>query len=302
MGNVSLMFDQIIMMFIIMLAGLFLRKKGVFTDDVIKGMNRTLLMVTNPAMLIMVTQKEYRPDLMEGFAQVIIIGITAMSLCSVIMFALYARGDRQKYRPVAAMLSAMPNAGYMGLPIITAVYGPDGALLLAAYIIAFNLVSWTLSTAMFTGFSVKSLKGLWNPGFVFTIIGTLFYMLRVALPAPLLTTVNTLGAVNTPMSLLLMGARMDALRPKQLINRHLWIPCVIKLIALPAATILACRLTGVSGLAMGVAVISTAMPSAAFCQMFAERYDREITYASTGVSLTTILSMATLPLIMLLIG
>ena len=302
MGNVSLMFDQIIMMFIIAMSGLFLRKKGVLTDEVIKSMNRMLLMVTNPAMLIMVTQKEYRPDLMKGFAQVIIIGLIALSLCCIIMFMIYARGDRQKYRPVAAMLSAMPNAGYMGLPIINAVYGDDGTLLLAAYIIAFNLVSWTLCTTMYTGFNIKSLKGLWNPGFVFTVIGALLYMLRIALPAPLLSTVNTLGAVNTPVSLMLMGARMDTLRPRQLANRHLWIPCAVKLLALPAVTILACRIFGVSGLAMGVAVISTAMPSAAFCQMFAERYDREITYASTGVSLSTMLSMATLPLIMLMIG
>lgn len=302
MGNVSLMIDQIIMMLLIACAGLFLRKIGVFTDGVIKGINKTLLMVATPAMIIMVTQKEYRPEMMAGFAQVILVGLAAMSVCIGIMIAVYGRGDRKRFQPVAAMLSAMPNAGYMGLPVINAVYGDEGTLFVAAYIIAFNVVSWTLCTALFTGFNVKSLKGMLNPGFVATIVGTIFYVTRVELPAPLLSTVTQLGGINTPLSLLLLGARMDTLRPKQLLNIHLAAPCAVKLLVLPAVMLGICRIIGMSELPMGVAVISTAMPAAAFCQMFAERYDKEVAYASTGVSISTILSILTLPLVMLMMG
>ena len=302
MGNVSLMMNQIIMMLIIACAGLFLRKIGVFTDAVIKGINKTLLTIATPAMILMVTQKDYRPDMMKGFAQVILVGLAAMTICIGIMIIAYAKGDRSRYKPVAAMLSAMPNAGYMGLPIIQAVYGDEGTLFVAAYIVAFNVVSWTVCTALFTGFSVKSLKGMINPGFCATIIGTIFYVAQIRLPAPLLSTVNQLGDINTPLSLLLLGARMETLRPKQLLNIHLAIPCAVKLLVLPAVTLVVCRLIGMAELPLGVAVISTAMPAAAFCQMFAERYDREIAYASTGVSISTILSLATLPLVMLMIG
>ncbi len=302
MGNVSLMMNQIIMMLIIACAGLFLRKIGVFTDAVIKGINKTLLTVATPAMIIMVTQKDYRPDMMRGFAQVILVGLAAMSICIGIMVLVYSRGDRSRYKPVVAMLSAMPNAGYMGLPVIQAVYGDEGTLFVAAYIVAFNIVSWTVCTALFTGFSLKALKGMLNPGFIATIVGTVLYVAQVRLPAPLLSTVNQLGGINTPLSLLLLGARMDTLKPKQLLNVHLAVPCAVKLIILPAVTLIVCRLIGMAELPMGVAVISTAMPAAAFCQMFAERYDREITYASTGVSISTILSLVTLPLVMLMIG
>ena len=302
MGNVSLMMNQIVMMLIIAGIGLFLRRAGVFTDGVIKGINRTLLTVATPAMIIMVTQKEYRPDMMKGFAQVIIVGLAAMTVCIGVMLLVYAKGERARYKQVAAMLSAMPNAGYMGLPIIQAVYGDEGTLFVAAYIVAFNVVSWTVCTALFNGFSVKALKGMINPGFAATIVGTVLYVTQVKLPAPLLSTVTQLGGINTPLSLLLLGARMDTLRPKQLMNIHLLIPCAVKLLILPALTLLACRLMGMAELPLGVAVISTAMPAAAFCQMFAERHDREIAYASTGVSISTILSLATLPLVMLMIG
>lgn len=49
----------------------------------------------------------------------------------------------------------------------------------------------------FHGLSLKSLKGLVNPGFLSTIVGVLFYVCKVVLPAPVLATVTQLGNVNT---------------------------------------------------------------------------------------------------------
>lgn len=301
MDSIVPVVNQIIMLFIIALCGLFLRKINVFTDAVIKGVNKTVLTVAWPAMMLMVTQKEYKPELLAGFAQVLIAGVIVMSLGSIIVYLAYSKGKREKLKPVVSMLAAMPNAGYIGLPIISAVYGDEGTLFLAAYIVAFNIVMWTLSTSMFTGFSLKSLKGMLNPGFIFAILGTVLFLTKITLPAPLLSTVNQLGGLNTPLSMLLIGARMDTLRPKQLLNAHLWIPAAIKLLAMPAITLLALRLLGVTGVPLGVTVLSTAMPAAAGCQMLAEKYDREVGFASTGISLSTLLCVVSIPIILLLI-
>ena len=302
MAGIRPVISQIIMLFIIAGLGLFLRRIKLLTDPVIKGINRLVLSVTTPAMVLMVTQKEYRPEMMKGFAQVLIVGIVAMSVGCLGAFALYGSGKRKSYQSVAAMLSGMPNAAYIGLPIINAAYGSEGTLFLAAYIIAFNLVEWTLAVALFEGFQLKALKNVINPGFIATIVGTLLYMLKIALPAPLLSATEQLGAVNTPLSLLLLGARMEQLRPKQLLNLHLWIPCLLRLLVIPLCTLGVCRLIGMDGMAMGIAVLSTGMPAAVASQLFAERYDREVTYASVGVSVSTILCLFSIPLLLLLMG
>ena len=85
-------------------------------------------------------------------------------------------------------------------------------------------------------------------------------------------------------------------------NLHLWIPCVLRLFAFPLLTLGVCRLMGMSGMALGVAVLSTSMPAAAASQMFAEKYDREVAYASVGVSISAILCSVSLPILMLCIG
>lgn len=51
---------------------------------------------------------------------------------------------------------------------------------------------------------------------------------------------------------------------------------------------------------IGILLISTAMPAACFCQMFAEKFDCEVSFGSLGVSLSTILCIATIPLMMLI--
>jgi predicted permease len=302
MSSIAPVMDQIIMLFLIGLCGLFLRRAGIFTDAVIKGVNKLVLVLCWPAMMLMVTQKDCSPELLAGFAQVLIAGVIILSVATIIMYLVYSKGNRKKYRPVAATLCAMPNAGFMGLPIITAVYGDTGALLLAAYIVAFNLVMWTLSVSTFTGFNVKSLKGMLNPGFIFAIIGVALFLLKIRLPSPLLTTVNQLGALNTPLSMLLLGARIDGMKPRELANIHLWIPAAIKLLALPALTLVVCRMAGMSGIPLGVTVLATAMPAASGGQMLAEKNDCEVGYASVGVFLSTLLCIVTIPLVLMMIG
>ena len=300
--SIAPVIDQILMLFIVGLCGLLLRKIGVFTDEVIKGVNKAVLLVAWPAMMLMVTQKQYSPALLTGFVQVLISGIIIMTVAGIIVNLLYLRGNRRRYRPVAAMLATMPNAGFIGLPIINAVYGEEATLYLAAYIVAFNIVMWTLSVSTFTGFSLKSLKGMLNPGFIFAIIGTALFLLKITLPAPLIETVNQLGGLNTPLSMLLLGARIDTLKPRDISNIHLWIPAVIKLLALPASALILCRIAGISGIPMGVIVLASAMPAASGGQMLAEKNDCEIAYASVGVFLSTLLCIVSIPLVLLLIG
>lgn len=302
MQSIAPVMDQIIMLFIIGLCGLFLRKIGIFTDGVIKGVNKMVLTIAWPAMMLMVTQKDYDPEILAGFVQVLVAGIVILSAATVIIYAAYSRGARKKYRPVAAMLAAMPNAGFMGLPIVSAVYGDIGALLLAAYMVAFNIVMWTISISTFSGFSIKSLKGMLNPGFIFAIIGVMLFLLRIRLPGAMLETVNQLGSLNTPLSMLLLGARIDSLKIRDLTNVHLWIPAAVKLLALPIAAFFVCRVVGISGVPLGVIVMATAMPAASGGQMLAEKNDCEVGYASVGVCLSTLLCIASIPAILMIIG
>lgn len=93
---------------------------------------------------------------------------------------------------------------------------------------------------------------------------------------------------------------MDTLTLNSLKNAHLWITCGVKLIVFPLVVTMICHLAGMTGMPIGILLISTAMPAACFCQMFAEKFDCEVSFGSLGVSLSTILCIATIPLMMLI--
>lgn len=293
--------NQIIMLFIIAALGFMLRRMKVFTDPVIKGVNSTVILITWPAMMIMTTQKDYDAEVLKGFFGVFTASLVILSVFILITFFCFSKMKDKGLRPVMTMLAVMPNSGYIGLPIIQAVYGDAGALYLAAYLVGFNLVLWTLCVSICTGFTLKSLKGMLNPGLIAAIVGIALFLLKIKLPSPVLSAVNQLGSLNTPLAMLLLGARMDTLTLKKLLDGPMWITVALKLVVIPILALYVLKALGMPPLALGVAVLATAMPSASACQMLAEKYDLGVDFAARGVLVSTLLCIVTIPLMLTLI-
>lgn len=299
--NILPVVNQIAMLFLIMGVGLLLRKIGVFKDAVIKGMNALLINVTWPALMIVTTQKEYTSETLHNFLFVLAVSIVIMSVGSSVCYFLFRRRNKS-FAPVMALLCAMPNAGFFGIPIIEAMFGDIGLLYLSAYVVGFNITAWTLGVSIYTGFNLKSLKNLLNPGLICAAIGIGLFLLAYRLPTPVYSALSQLAAINTPLSMLILGARMDTLRPRMLIDSRLWIIVLVKLIAMPVLVLFALRLMGVSGMPLVLLTVSTAMPSAAAVQMMTERFGGDTAFSAKATSVSTLCSIATLPLILWIIG
>lgn len=301
MTNIVAVIEQIIMLLCITTVGFYMRRKGVMTDPVIKGVNTLLLRVAWPCMILMTTQKECTSETVTNFLTILVITLVILSIASVAAFLITKKTVPDAPRAVFTILGILPNAGFVGLPIIRAVYGDLGVFYLSAFLVGFNLVVWTICVFFFTGVSIRSLKAALNPGFIAAIVGTVLFLLRIALPTPLASTVTQLGSLTTPLSMLLLGARLPQVSPKIFRSRLLWIANGLKLLVMPLITYGVMRLLQVDPLLIGITVISMAMPSPAVAQLFAEKYGDDVELATTGVSVSTLLCIVTIPLIMLII-
>jgi len=291
---------QLVMLFSIAGVGALLRKKGVVTDPVVKGISDIVTLATNPALLIMVTQHEYTPGTLISFLNVLWIATLAMALMMVVIYAV-CRRQSEKVRPIIAMLAVMPNAGFMGLPILQAVYGDLGALYLAALIVAFNLVIWTVGIALLDRRSF-SFKGMFNPGFIAALLGTAMFLMRVDLPSLVDSPLNALGSLNTPLAMLVLGARMTGFAPKALLDWKNALVSLVKLIGMPLVVLGLARLISLDPVAAGTLALASAMPSAIMSQMLAEQYDRDALFAAQEISFTSLVSIITIPLIVMILG
>ena len=270
MTNVTAVVGQIILLFTITAIVCFLRCRSVMTDPVIKGVN-TLLQVAWPCMILVTTQKSCAGESVSSFLLVMLVTTAVLSVMCLVIRALARHLSAAVPEPVLAVLAVLPNAGFVGMPIIQAVYGNAGTLYLAAFLAGFNLVTWTIGVFLFSGVSVASLRKLINPGFLSAIIGTLLFLLRVSLPAPLLSTVTQLGSLTTPLSMLL-----------------------------PLATFALMRACGMDPALTGITVMAMSMPSASVAQLLAEKHGNDVPLAAAGVSITMLLCIVTMPLVVLL--
>ena len=222
---------QLFMMFAIAGIGVMLRRRGVITDPVIKGLSDIVTLATNPALLVSATQHEYTPRTLEVSCTFLWMGNLYACLRQWSRSKALCRGQ-EATRRVVALVFRRCQAGFMGLPIIQAMYGADGALYLAAMIVAFNLVIWTVGIALIDR-SRFTLRRMFNPGFIASLIGMALFLLNVNLPDFLDAPLDSLAAVNTPLAMRVLGARLKLPDARSLISGNSRFIAAVKLVAMP---------------------------------------------------------------------
>ena len=300
--DISAVVNQIIMMLLIMGIGLILRKAKILNKAAMKGISSIVLKVAMPALLFMLLQKDKdSADRIDFLVMAILVFLVLSGMMLFIFLTAKKRLPPDK-KAVFAALCALPNAGFMGLPIIHAIYGDRGAVYLAAVVVGMNLSIYLTLEYLITGKPPKPSLMAGNAGLIFTLLALMLYMLRLRLPMPLSAMASQLGSLTTPLSMLLAGARLMDFRLSALKDLSLWFAVMVKLLVMPLLSFVLFGALGFAGMKLGVLTLSFAMASAAASQMYAEREGKSALFAATGVSLCTILCLLSIPMIILLTG
>lgn len=294
--------NQILMMLLIMGVGLLLRKAGVITAQVIHGISGIVLKVAMPSLVLMMVQKDGGQALKGEFMRIALVGFFWMSAGLVIVYFLFRKKMANERGAAFAGLSALPNVGYMGLPIVQAAYGDLGAVYLAAAVVALNCTIYLTLETLMTGRLPKLSSIIKNIGLILSVLALVSFMLDIRLPMPFSAMTAQLGSLTTPLSMLVAGARLMDFRLPALKDKELWLAVFVRLIALPLAGFVLFRLMGFEGVPLGVITLACAMPGAVSTQMYAEREKKDALFAATGVSLSTILCLVSIPLVLFITG
>ncbi len=291
---------QVLTLFMLMLCGLGSAKYKLLDDKGLRGLNTLVLYFAQPALILHRLQTPSSPELIGELAWVFVLACATIGLAGVIAFRLLAREEAER-RAVLTSLSMLSNCGFMGFPIIIATLG-DGALIYAVvFLAAFNLMAWTLGAYYFKGASAMEPQRLLLNPTIWSIVGGLtLFLAGWTLPTFINDALNMLGSTTTPLTMFVIGARLLSLRKSHLQDKALLLSCALRLVVFPAM-ILLLRFTPLPETVVSSVFLCTAMPGAAMTAMQAELHDSDKELASRGVALSTALSMATVPLMLLLI-
>ncbi len=311
MVDTIVLLNCVLLFFIYLVPGFALKKFSLAGEEFAKGLSTLILYVLQPAMLIVGFIDDFNAKTAINIFWAFLLSMLTLGISYIIAVNCFkgAPSERAKVLRYAALF---PNAGYIGMPLITAVCGAKAAVYVTAYVISFNIYAWSLGCLIYTrDRSFISPKKIFiNPATVPIYIGLVIYLLPINayVPQTLITALNGLKDMVAPCSMLLVGIKLADIKLKGLLNdMRMWGCAALRLLAFPAVSallVVLLKLTGVriDPMVSAVTVICSATPCAAATCIFAEKFGGDGTYAGKLVSVSTLLSVVTIPLTSLILN
>ena len=323
MVKVSLLFLSVLTLFCFMIPGFVLRKTKLASEHFAKVLSVFTLYVAQVAMLIHGFLTPFDKTVFRGFLSVLLFALAE----HLIFFFLARRCFRKAPDTMRRVLQfgvIFSNAGYMGIPVIEDVFGPEFKIYATAYVVSFNIFAFTLGRLIYTEdkkyISLK--EAIINPAVIPIMIGLVFYLTGiggwiyetaqqttamgkgVGVIYKVFTVFNSMVA---PASMVVIGARLADINFKGIFRDKYMYPFIgIRLFAFPCLVWLLTfglyKLCIIDYTVMAVLTILSSTPAAAVTTMFAELYNGDSPYAGKLVALSTILSVGTMPIVALLLS
>ncbi len=293
--------EQVLVLFLLILTGFLCTRLGAVKKESRLAFSDLLMNVILPAMIIDSFLSGYDPAISANLLRTLVISTAAILLCIAVSFLVWAK-SRDDQRGILRMAGAFCNAGYMGFPFISALFGSEGLLYASVFHAVYNLIIWTVGIRMVdrdrpgSGF-LDVLKDLAKkPPLIAVLIGLVLYFARISLPDLIVQPIELIGNMNTPMAMFITGMLLagggfaSALR-----DSRLWRVVATKLLLCPAIVLALCLLTGTTGLVGAVVVLLIACPTASNVSLFSVKYQYDESLGASTVVVTTLLCMITLP-------
>lgn len=292
----SLVMRQLTIMAVIGLGGFIYAKIMKVDDKESKFLSKLLLYFINPFMIINSFNKEFDP---EKFKQLMFVILLAF-IAHLVMIVLGLLSSKDKVDRLAVSLT---NCGFVGIPLVRGVFGDEGVFFLMGYLVIFNIMVWTYGYYQIGG-SIKISKIVTNPNIIAITFGLIIYVLPVSLPEIVMKPINMIGDLNTAVSMILVGillANFKFSESKAYIFK-ITKTLIIRLIGTGVLNILVFfviyKLFGNFPdiqLLIFVVLIASLCPVATSIPGLACVFNRDATYASVLVSISSLLCLFTLP-------
>lgn len=281
-------------------------KKGVAEHA--KTISAFLVYLLSPAMVISAFQQ--MSFSVEGLIDIGMFFLASLAVQLLFFFALFLVIRKRTKDPAYRILSigsVLGNVGFFGLPLVTALFpdDPTVACYSSVYVMTMNLLVFTVGVFMITGnkkyISLKSV--LCNPTTIAILIAFPLFLLDFKLPSVILDPLVLLGRMTTPLCMFVLGMRLATVKFRSLFLRPFaYIACAMKLVAFPLVAYLCVAfLPFLSETFKACMLILSAAPSGAIILSLAELHECEQELAANVVLLTTLLSVVTVPLLMLIL-
>ena len=293
---------QVAIMFGLMAVGWVAYRAHWLGTEALRGLTNLLLFLVAPSVTIQAFQRPFDAARLRTIGIVFVIDLVAFAITIAVARAIMNR----RLVPDHAMRVALQfgtvysNAGFIGIPLTQALLGSDGVFYAVTYIAAYAVYVWTHGISLFghehVRASMKLRRVVLNPGIISILIALPLYIFSVHIPSPASDVVGYLAAMNTPLSMIVVGVNLAALSLRSIFSdKFVWLGTLARNIIIPALFIVLLGFLPIDPVARMAILISVSTPVGAFLVIFSVRHDQDTQFATRLLCLSTLLCVITLP-------
>jgi malonate transporter and related proteins len=294
----------ILPVFAIIVTGWLAGQLGYLSRSLADGLVHFAYNVAMPALLIVTIAQEPARNLLE-WRFLLAFGGGSM-LCFVLVYLVVLAGLKRKSASstMYGMTAAMTNTGFVALPILHSIYGQPAVLPAAVATMFVAVVMFPLTVVLLegdragprgpsTGAGVLAKQIVFNPMVLSTLVGLAWAVVGLPIPAPIAAYFNIFAGALTPCALFAigLGLSVESIRSNLAASVVL---TVVKLVVVPVIVYGLSVALKLSPLYTIAAVICAAVPTAKTVYILAREHKEEEQLVAATVSMTTMLSVATL--------
>lgn len=290
---------------LILILGFFLGKKKYISTTTNKELTNLLLTVFMPASLFVAFPSEYNEDSLQLFFAGLVAGFLIMLvliILSKLIFNKWWFKGGLRYESQFALI--FNNATFLGYPIVVNTFGPNGVIAYCGFIIAFNIALFSYGIWLFEHkVTLKLIKSIViNPNIIAVLLGMIFFLTSLSLPAFITDAIGFVGGATTPLSIICIGFMLSHADFKTIFKKwRLVVIALIQLILGPVITYFLLLWLNFPPEVIQVCTLIQALPTATSLGLFATKYGGNNIESSELVAVSTALSVVTMPLMILIL-
>lgn len=300
--DIMVVFQTMLKLFFLLVLGFVLFKCHIFDEYTNKKISALIVNVASPMLIISSIAG------VEGSNKSIVFLMIGAGILMYIGFIILGKIINRifpfpkKDWPVYECMVVFANTGFMGYPVLLDVFGQEAVFYASLIHMAFNFFVYTYAIMCLTKGDDSefklNFKQLLTPGIILIFVGIFIYLFDIQLPSVLMDTINSVGSLTAPLSMMMIGSSLAVYPIKDsFTDWRSYVFAFVRLMIVPFVTMIMCRLLHIDAYYANITIITNAMPVGSMVLMLATQYNANVKIVTRNIVVSTLLSVITIPIV-----
>lgn len=303
----KIVFTNVLVILAYLVIGFLLVKCKKIKSEHAKSFSGVLIYICQPCMIVYsILQIEYSIDKVKDFGLFFFVTLILQLLFYLALYLLLRKKiNESKYR-ILIFSAVSGNVGFMGLPIINSLFpnNPIVACYSTVYLVSMYLLAFTIGIYLITNdkkyMSIKNI--LTNVTSISIYIALTLYFIQIKFPPLILNSIEVFSKMTTPLCMIILGMRLASMNIKDTFtNKFSYLVSFVKLLIFPIFVYLVVFKIIPNEVFKTSLIVLSSTPVAAIVLSMAEMYECEQKLSANILLISTVISIVTMPLLMLII-